>query len=370
MLGIIDRLLLREVILTWVSATGVLYLVLIADRFARELARAAAGDLPREAILLILGLTSVYFLTILIPIGLFVAILLTLGRMYRDSEMAALLASGMPLARLFRPLLLLAVPTALLLAVLSLQVAPWAAQQSFLTAQRARQAAEVGLLEAGRFKAVSGGSTVVYAETIDRRGVFGNVFIQRRRGARVEVAVARSGELRAGTEANQRLLVLYDGQRVEGEPGTTGFREVAFREHGIPIVLPPPNRRSNNRQTYPTAELLASEDPRDVAELQWRISLPLAAFALTVLAVPLARTRPRQGRYGTLVAALLMYVLYSNLLATARSAVAQGDIAPFPGLYSVHALFIGAGLGWFALQAGLWRLPRGLRPAPADVAAP
>ncbi|MEO0421496.1 MAG: LPS export ABC transporter permease LptF [Pseudomonadota bacterium] len=365
MLGIVDRYVLREVATSWFAATGVLFAILLADRFARDLANAAQGDLPREALLLMLGLSSIYFLTILIPVGLFVAILMTLGRMYRDSEMAALLASGMPLSRLFRPLLTLALPTALLLAVLSLQVAPWAAQQAYLTSQRARQAAEVGLLEPGRFKAVSGGSTVFYAESIDKDGLLGNVFIQRRRGSYVEVAVAARGELRQGSGQDQRLLVLYEGQRVEGEPGTTNFREVSFREHGVPIELPAPAARSDNRQTYPTRELIGTGDTRDLAELQWRLSLPMAAFALTLLAVPLAKTRPRQGRYGTFVAALLIYVVYSNLLATGRSAVAQGDVPGWVGLWWVHGLFIAAGALWFAWQAGVFRRAPRVSTAPA-----
>ncbi|MEO0972600.1 MAG: LptF/LptG family permease, partial [Pseudomonadota bacterium] len=144
----------------------------------------------------------------------------------------------------------------------------------------------------------------------------------------------------------------------EGEPGTTSFREVSFREHGIPIELPAPSARSDNRQTYPTGDLVGSEDRRDLAELQWRLSLPLAAFALTILAVPLSKTRPRQGRYGTFVAALLIYVLYSNLLATGRSALAQGDVPAWVGLWWVHGLFIAAGACWFAWQAGVFRRVR------------
>jgi lipopolysaccharide export system permease protein len=352
MLGTLDRYVLREVLATWAVTTGVLFVILVADRFARDLASAAAGNLPREAVFLMLGLTSVYFIMILIPVGLFGAILLTLGRLYRDSEMAAIMASGFSPGRLYRPLFVVAVPTVAVLALLTLEIAPRAAQAAYVTSQRARQVAQVGLLEPGRFKAVSGGEIVFYAEDVDAAGRLQNVFIQRRRDDVVEVAVAASGEVRRGGDDNRRTLVLHDGQRVEGEPGTTRFREVSFREHGIPIQLPTPELRSNNRQTYATRELLGSSDPRDVAELQWRYSLPLAVFALTVLAVPLARTRPRQGRYGTMAAALLAYILYSNLLAAARGAVAQGQVGAIPGIWWVHVLVFVVGLAWYGWQSG------------------
>jgi lipopolysaccharide export system permease protein len=362
MLGTLDRYVLREVAITWAACTGVLFVILLADRFARDLANAAAGDLPREAVFLMLGLTSVYFVMIVIPVGLFLAILLTLGRLYRDSEMAAMMASGMGPGRLYRPLFVIALPTFLVLLVLSLQVAPWAAHEAYLTSQRARQVAQVGVLEPGRFKALSGGSTVFYAEGIDGNGRLENVFIQRRRGSAVEVAVASSGELRRANDENQRVLVLYDGQRVEGEPGTTRFREVSFREHGIPIQLPTPKQRSDDRQTYRTAELFGTGDPRDLAELQWRVSIPLAVFVLTVLAVPLARTQPRRGRYGALATAVLAYILYTNLLVTARSAVAQGQVGALPGLWWVHLLVLAVGAGWYAWQAGAFiSLPMRLR---------
>jgi lipopolysaccharide export system permease protein len=352
-LGTLDRYVLREVLTTWAISTGVLFVILIADRFARDLGKAAAGDLPRDAIVLMLGLTSIYFVMILIPVGLFLAILLTLGRLYRDSEMAAMMASGIGPGRLYRPLFVLAVPTAVVLAVLSLLVGPWAAQQAYLTSQRAQQVAQVGVLEPGRFKGVDG-SAVFYAERIDQEGLMENVFLQRRRGEMIEAAVAARGALRAGARENERLLVLYDGQRIEGVPGTYEFREVRFAEHGIPIQLPVPDERSDDRQTYATAELIGTGDPRDVAELQWRFSMPLAVFALTVLAVPLSRTRPRQGRYGTLAAAVLCYIVYSNVLAAARSAVAEGQIGAFPGLWWVHLLAIVIGFSWYGRQAGLF----------------
>src|SRR4030095_3324413 len=188
MTRILDRYLLREVLGASFAVTLLLMLILMCYRFARVLGEAAAGALPRDAVLTRLGLTSVYYLLILAPFGLFLGVMLALGRLYRDSEMTAISACGIGPVPLLR-----ALP---LLAWLARDIAPWAAEQALLTKRLAQRDAEIGILEPGRFKSADDGNIVFYAERVSENGTLENVFIQRRIGDVVHVAGAARGEQR------------------------------------------------------------------------------------------------------------------------------------------------------------------------------
>jgi lipopolysaccharide export system permease protein len=344
MTRILDRYLLREVLAASFAVTLVLMLILMCYRFARVLGEAAAGELPRDAVLTLLGLTSVYYLLILAPFGLFLGVMLALGRLYRDSEMTAISACGIGPVRLLRPLLMLAALVAALLAWLALDIAPWAAGQALLTKRLAQRDAEIGILEAGRFKSADDGNIVFYAERVTEDGALENVFIQRRVGDVVQVALAARGEQRRDASTGERTMVLYDGQRLEGIPGTTDFRLLSFAEHGIPIRTSELPSVEDDPSTRATAELLGSPDVPALAELQWRLSTPIAAILLTILAVPLAKANPRQGRYSKLLVAVLAYVFYVNLLGAARVWLEQGRTPPVFGLWWVHVLVLALAL--------------------------
>ena len=337
MTRIVDRYLLRETLGASLAVTLVLMLILMCYRFARVLGEAAAGDLPRDAVLTLLGLTSVYYFLVLAPFGLFLGVMLALGRLYRDSEMTAISACGIGPVRLLRPLLLLAALIAAVLAWLAFDIAPWAAEQAMLTKRLAERNAEIGILEPGRFKSADGGNIVFYAERVADDGTLENVFIQRRIGDIVQVAVAARGEQRGDPGTGTRTMVLYDGQRVEGTPGTPDFRILSFAEHGIPIRTSEVADESDEPAIRPTAELLATHDLGAVAELQWRMSTPLAVILLTMLAVPLAKSNPRQGRYSKLLVAVLSYVIYVNMLNIARVWLEHEELPSYLGLWWVHA---------------------------------
>jgi lipopolysaccharide export system permease protein len=218
MTRILDRYLLRETLGASLAVTFVLMLILMCYRFARVLGEAAAGELPRDAVLTLLGLTSIPYFLLLAPFGLFLGVMLALGRLYRDSEMTAINACGIGPLRLLRPLLLLAGLLAALLAWLAFDLAPWAVEQAMLTTRAAERNAEIGILEPGRFKSADGGNIVFYAERISEDGVLENVFIQRRVGNVVQVAVAARGEQRGDPRTGSRTMVLYDGQRLRAFP--------------------------------------------------------------------------------------------------------------------------------------------------------
>lgn len=355
--GIIDRYLLREIFRTFIGVTLVLMLILLGDQFARGLARAAADRIPREAVLKLMGLTTIEYLSLLVPAAFFFAVMLTMGRMYRDSEMAALNACGVGAGRLLRPLLWAAAVVAAGLAVLSFDTAPWAARMSMEIRQEGARQVQLTALEPGRFRSASAGRLVFYARDRNRAGQLTGIFIQQRIEEQVEVVTAARAEQRVSLERNENYLVLYDGIRYTGRPGSPEFRTARFEEHGIPLPIPQRADSAQQRRQMSTFSLLGTGLAEDVAELHWRISAPLSLLILTFLAVPLGRTPPRSGRYGRLGFGILVFVLYSNMLGVGRMLIEENRVPPWLGLWWVHAVLLSVGLLLLYLQGGgAWRL--------------
>ncbi len=339
MLTTLDRYLLREVIQTWVAVTFVLLAIMLSSRFARYLGEAAAGQLPAEVVFTLLGLTSVQYLTVLVPVSLFLAVMLALGRFYRDSEMVAMMACGIGYGRLLKPLMALALTIGVGLAALSLQVGPWAARMASEVRAGAEREVESAGFEAGRFR--TGGETVYYAEQVSDSGrELRDVFIEQRDGDRIVVSTAERAAQTVDAETGVRHLVLYDGRRYLHTPGSPEYQLIEFEEHGVRIDPPAIADAIERRAARRTWMLWNSDDPADVAELQWRVSVPLMGVVLVALAVPLGRASPRQGRYAKLVAAILLYIVYSNLLGISQAWIERGRIEPWIGLWWVHAAIV------------------------------
>jgi lipopolysaccharide export system permease protein len=336
---ILDRYVLREVALTWAGVTGVLLVILVTNQLARVLERAADNQFPREVVLTLIGFSTLENLTVLVPVGLLLAIVLAFGRLYHESEMAAIHACGVGIGRLYVPVMSLAIVLALLIAWLSLSLAPQAAQRVQDLRSAALREAQFNL-EPGRFRTFGGMDAVFYAAASDPDGTMRGVFVKRSRGERLEIAVASRARHHVSEDGEVHTVVLENGRRYEGVPGSNEFRIIEFREHGIPVRLPKPRIGPEDVELVPTSELLASSDPERRSELQWRLSMPLMALVLTLLAVPLSRLRPRQGRYARIGFAILLYFLYTNLLSAAKVWVARGEVPPQLGMWWVHGLLV------------------------------
>lgn len=338
--------------------------ILLANQLARVLSQAAANDFPREVVFALIGLTTTGNLSVIVPIGFFLAIMLALGRLYHESEMAAIQACGVGPAGLFRPIALLGVFIVALLGWLSFYAIPAASARAQAIRVEALRDAQFGLLEPGRFRTFGGGSVVFYAERVDSNGVLYNVnvFIERPAetpeggtadgqvtpGSKFEIWTATRAEQRGAGQAEQ-TFVLYDGERYEGVPGEGEFRRIRFSEGGIPVRLGEATSRAPKIDMKPTSQLLGSSDVADAAEFQWRLSTPISAIVLMLIAVPLARLRPRQGRFGKIGIAILVYFLYSQTLVAGRTWLEGGVVPLFAGLWWVHIV---------ALVAAAWLLNR------------
>jgi lipopolysaccharide export system permease protein len=359
--SVTGRYINREVFLSWLGVTGVLLVIIMSHRFARYLGAAAAGEIPEQALAGLLGLSTIQYLVILIPIGFFLAVMLGLGRLYRDSEMAALMACGVGPGDLYRILAWTALPICLLAGWLSLFASPWAADQAHTLQREAESEAEFAIFESGGFHRLGRAEGVFYAER-RRDAYLEEIFIQGYEAGDQVVIRAKRGRIERDTAGGARVLVLEDGWRWEFRPGSLEGQRTRFREHGIEITPPAPDFVTHRRDLRPTMELIASDTLADKAELHWRLALPVGGLVLAFLAVPLARTSPRQGRYGRLFVAILVYLVYSNLLGAGQVWLERGQVPVAIGLWWVHGLFVLLTIGMLLHQGGMFHRLRHRRP--------
>jgi lipopolysaccharide export system permease protein len=353
----LDRYVLREVTQSWLAVTGVLTAILVSNQLAQVLGQAAERGYPKAVILRLIGLMSIQNGTLLVPVGLLLGIALALGRLYHDSEMAALRACGVGPGALLRPIAMLALAVTVAVAWLVLDTAPRAFARAQQIQREALRAAEFGALEPGKFHSFSRGHAVLYAESADPDGTLHRVFLQRREAGHVEVVLADRARHVVSEGGDVHTLLLYDGERVEGTPGQAEVRRVHFAEHGIPVRVggveggPP---RVESRSTF---DLYGDDTPAARAEFQWRLSLPVMVLVLTLLAVPLSELRPRQGRYARIGAVILVFFIYSNLLSAARTWLEKGSVPDIAGLWWPHLLVLGmAAVLWWRRSPPAWAL--------------
>jgi lipopolysaccharide export system permease protein len=339
----VQRYVLREVMQTWLAVTGVLVAILVSNQLSRVLGQAAGNAYGRHVVLDLIALGAIMNLSVIVPVGLLLAIVLALGRLYHDSEMAALQACGFAPARLLAPLLCFALVIAVGLGWLAFFQVPRADQQAQLLRQSALKEAQFGQLDAGRFRSFvsAGGDAVFYAERVDAEGLLHNVFVRREAAGRIELALADTATYSKAASNGMHFVTLFNGRRYEGIPGQNDFRVIEFREHGIPIASPGDTAGSTqDPDTKPSRELFGSSAPSDIAQLQFRASSPIMALVLTLIAVPLSRLRPRQGRYARVGFAIVVYFVYSNLLSAAKVWVEKGNLPPSIGVWWVHIVML------------------------------
>ena len=362
----LDRYILREILTSSMAVTLVLLVILLTNEGARVLSRAADNQYPRGVVLELIGLGAVHDLVILMPIGLLLGLVLAFGRLYHDSEMTAAIACGVGPGRIYLPVVFLAVLVTAILGWLSLAVGPAAFARVLGVRDAAVRAGQFAPVTAGRFRTFGGGATVVYAQTAGDDGTLGNVFVERSRDGRVEVALANRAHVQLAADEQSLTITLYDCRRAEGIPGSARFRLLQSAQCSIPVQLPP-LANTTDLDGVPTSALLGSDDREKQAQLAWRLALPVMGGVLAILAVPVSRLRPRQGRLGRVWLAVLLYMVYFNLVSAGRTALEHGSIPAAIGLWWTHLVMVLAVLAVLALPRGLARLRH--REAPAGVPA-
>ena len=333
----LGRYILREVVTAWLVVTGVLLIILLANQVASVLERAAVNQYPQGVVLELIGLGALQNLGLLVPFGLLLGVVFAFGRLYHDSEMAAAFACGVRPVRIYLPVALFAVFVTAGLAWLTLGLAPDATARALSLRNAALRAGQFAPIAPGKFRSFAGGSAVVYAQSVNKDGTLGNVFVERSRGPLVEVALARRARHTMTPDGMTHTIILYDGERYEGQPGSPEFRIVHFAEHTIPVQVPVVADVVKNLEAQSSRSLWDSQDLNKRAELHWRVAMPVSCIVLTLLAAPLSRLRPRQGRYSRVWVAVVIYFLYQNLITVGKVWIAHGKIPQIVGLWWTHA---------------------------------
>jgi lipopolysaccharide export system permease protein len=332
------RSLVRELTATAVALFLVLLGILFTNLVLRLLARAAGGTVAPEGVLALLGFNALFYFNILLSVALFLTVLLTLSRWYRDSEMIVWLTSGQSLTAWLKPILWFATPFLLAIVGLSLWLSPWAEARRLEYERQLESREELSLLTPGLFKEFRQAKLVVFIESINTLdGTIKNVFLHSIDSDKDVTTVARSGHLEDAPNGD-RFIVLQEGRRYEGTPGSADFRTAEFERLGRRIEPAEVRALPASLKALPTDVLALADGAPERAELFWRISVPISALLLVLLAIPLAYVNPRMGRSLNLFTALFMYMLYSNCLNIMQSYIAQGRISLLLGLFVIHSL--------------------------------
>jgi len=336
---IIRQYLFREVGQSFGGVLLVLLLIYVSFRFVRFFAEAAAGRLASDVILELVGLKLAVNLAILIPLALYVAVLLALGRLHRDSENVAMTAGGYGVARVATSVLWLALAFGAASAGLSLYLAPALSDMAEVITEEARSSTHISGVLPGRFKEYGRGERIFYVESIreDRRSM-SNVFVQIREGEQLDVLFSERARYHVDSDTGDRFMVMEAGRQYQGNPGDSAYSVTKFKRYGVRLERARREPGYRDPEALSTRELLLSDKPWHVAELQWRISLPISTVLLTMLAVPLAQAAPGQGRGWKLFSGVLVYFIYNNMLSVAQKSVESGALPPVIGVWPVHVV--------------------------------
>lgn len=357
---IVARYLARETLSTFAAVLAVLLLIFSSQQFIRFLGNALNGTIGSDMVLSMLGLQMIIMLNLLLPLAFFVGALLGIGRMYVDSEISVLRACGFSEWQFLRWLGVPAVLVMVVSAGIAYVGAPWAESRQVELTRAFLARGDTTQIGAGRFQEIAGGKRVMYVEDYDADRNMRNVFIadvlpweSQGLPTAENVVVADGGAIRSDPQGND-YLELSQGHRYQGVVGQKDFTVTAFGEYRTLINARPSGTVSRKLKAFAPGELAEQPDSRNVrAEWQWRLALPLSVLLLTGLALPLARTNPRQGRYAGVLPAIGLYLGYMLMLMLGRNALDAGKLPSALGLWWAHAgllvlvlVLIARGSGW------------------------
>lgn len=338
--GLFHRALISEFASNGLLVFAVLLGIVVVSQLIRLLSDAVGGIIAVDGVLALLGFSAVNYLPVLLSISLFISILLTLSRCYRDSEMVVWFCAGTGLTRWIRPVLWYAVPVVALIALLSMALSPWALLKADEFKKKLESRDDVAAATPGTFRESKQADRVYFVENMyPGTNRVSNVFVQSEQNGKLGTMVARQG-LQETLPNGDRFLVLLNGTRYEGVAGQRNYNIVEFERYAIRIDSVPAKLAQPWARTMSTAELWRNRTTWNLAELEWRVGLPISALILALLAIPLGYVNPRAGRSLNLVLAIVLYMLYSNMISVTNAWVGQGKLSPGIGLWGIHAVML------------------------------
>lgn len=337
---IVFRYLTKEVLKTQIAILLVLLAVFLSQNLVAVLSQASSGKFPASLVMTLLGLNLPNLLVLVLPLSLFLGVLLSLGRMYSESEMVVLHSVGVSEWYIARVMLLLSIIYMLITGGLSLFATPWAEQEQNRVLEQAQSEAGLAAVTQGRFQHSPNGRAVLFVEKIGRDNKLDKVFVAQLADPDDEsdesnIVVAQGGSVVEDKTGEQRLK-LYDGVQYQITPKSVDFQIVEFGQYEMQIKEQQADERRLKMSALPLNELLASDDAEAIAEFHWRLALPIALPLMTLIAVPMARTNVRQGKFAKMLPAILLYLGYFGLMVAGRKALEDDVVPHFLGMWWIH----------------------------------
>jgi len=357
MLSVIDRYLLKEVMKVFFAVLGTILVIVVSLLMLRALEDVNAGALASDLLMRFMGLRMTNSLPSLLPPIFFAAILMALGRMAQHSELIAFAACGIGPVRTYRSLFYAAIPIAILAGWLTLYLRPLVASELMqIRASQEDELQQVFGIRPGRFYQHDNGQVTLYVDEIQDGSRLHNIFLHDQREPVIKVIMSREGLLSRDNETGRQSITLLDGRRYEGTPGKANYTIAEFDRYNLRLKSRQLQEfHSLKRATYPTASLLSSSDLTDRAELQYRLSSPLAVLTLTLIAVPLTARSPRQRNTWRLFVAFLTYVSFFNMQRVASNWYETGLTPAWLGSLWYQALIMALVLAVVLPNRGTWR---------------
>jgi len=342
MTSILTSYLAREILKTSCATLLVLFVILVSNALGRVLADIADGDIPQQALWPVLFSESLYLLALLLPIALFLGIIFTFGRMYKDHEIVVMQACGIGYREFYRPVLLVLIPFMIVCIYTSLWLNPQVLNASRMTIDREANLHEFLQIKPGQFNQSNDGDLVFFMESLSEDKLeLRDIIISQAGHSEMIIETAKTGRQAIDEESGNLFLIIGPGERYEGQAGDNRIRQMSFAEHGILIEKQKKavRLRRNSDQMTPT-DLWKSDELNRRIEFHWRIAVPVVMLVLALLAVPLAYIAPRHGRYGKVGVAILVFITYLNLMAFTRAQLEDGVIPVALNFWWVHLLFL------------------------------
>jgi lipopolysaccharide export system permease protein len=356
---IFHRALLREFAGLAGAVFMTLFAIAVTTRLIRLLGQAAGGKFPSDAVFAFLGFFALGALPVLLSLTMFISVLLTMTRSWRDSEMVIWFGAGQSLTAWLKPVMLFALPQIAVITALSLFISPWAAQMAGQYTTRLEARDDVSRVTPGVFGETANRTRVFFVESVSgESNAVQNIFVSSVQQNRSGVSMSRSGRTETAPNGD-RFIVLEQGRRYEGAPGDPEYRISEFDRYAARIESREGKEVAPTHKNLPTWALVTSPTNQNLGELLWRVGVPISALVLVLLAIPMSFVNPRAGRSANLLFALLTYIVYSNLLSVSQARVAQGRMDFGVGWWLVHAGMVVLLVVMFAQRMQLIRLRLG-----------
>lgn len=334
---VLDKMVALDLLRTLLAVWSVIVVIIVSRQFIRILDKAVAGQVSNQTLMTVLGLKTIIASSTFLPAALFMAVLMVLGRMYRDQEMSAVASAGGGSGTVYRAIFLMVFPLSVLAAGLSFYISPWAEATMEELLHQDKESADTRGVAAGKFSEYSQGDLVFYVEKIDDDKKMYQVFVQHRQGDRLAIINADVGTMKDLPDG--RYVILENGERVQGQPGTVNFVFEHFAEYAVRLESKE-SAATLGKESMTTDSLADSGQVTDIAELQRRFSVPVGILLLSFIAVPLAQMSPRGGVYGNMLVGFLIYFSYGNLTRVSQGWVVNQTVPAWLGAFGVNTLLL------------------------------